>query len=305
MELKWLEDFLTLVESGNFSKAAARRNVTQPAFSRRIQRLEDWLDVRLVDRGKNPVRLLPNAVRFVPHVRQLVAQILELQNDIRQDEESRKRITIASQHTLTVTLFPQLLHALNEAQLGYAIRLRSVNRKAGEDLLRDGEADMLLCYDTPPDRVDLMLPGLERAELGRDRLVPVSTVGLNNGERYARHGPLAMLHLPKDSHLGSVIERECLRNLLERYAITVVCISAFTVGIKAMALAGMGAGWLPESLVRREIMQGQLLSLEDDLDTADLSIGLYRYPGPRIPETVPIWNLLTEWAARPRSSADP
>jgi LysR family transcriptional regulator, hypochlorite-specific transcription factor HypT len=35
MELKWVEDFLQLAETGSFSRAAELRYVTQPAFSRR------------------------------------------------------------------------------------------------------------------------------------------------------------------------------------------------------------------------------------------------------------------------------
>jgi Bacterial regulatory helix-turn-helix protein, lysR family len=36
MNLSWLDDFLTLAAIGNFSRAAAERHMTQPAFSRRI-----------------------------------------------------------------------------------------------------------------------------------------------------------------------------------------------------------------------------------------------------------------------------
>ena len=38
MNLSWLEDFQALAESGNFSRAAEQRHMTQPAFGRRIQR---------------------------------------------------------------------------------------------------------------------------------------------------------------------------------------------------------------------------------------------------------------------------
>lgn len=57
MNLSWLEDFLALAESGNFSRAAERRHMTQPAFSRRIRAFEDWLGVALFDRGSHPVTL--------------------------------------------------------------------------------------------------------------------------------------------------------------------------------------------------------------------------------------------------------
>lgn len=43
LELTWLEDCLALKETLNFSKASASRYVTQPAFSRRIQSLEEWV----------------------------------------------------------------------------------------------------------------------------------------------------------------------------------------------------------------------------------------------------------------------
>jgi DNA-binding transcriptional LysR family regulator len=47
MELKWLEDLLALLEEGSISRAAARRHVTQPAYSRRVRQLEQWLGVEL------------------------------------------------------------------------------------------------------------------------------------------------------------------------------------------------------------------------------------------------------------------
>ena len=297
MELKWLEDFLTLADCGSFSKGAERRNVTQPAFSRRIQKLERWLAVPLVDRSSYPVKLLPNAVQFVPEVRQMVARILELRSEIQREEEARHRITIATQHTLTLTVFPQLLHTLKEAQLDFSIRLRSVNRAAGADLMRDGAANMLLCYDTPADRVDQILPGLDRVVLGLDRLIPVSAPGTYAPETLIEGTHLAMLRLPRDSHLGSVVEHECLRDLLEKYTVTVACESAFTVGLKELAVAGMGFAWLPESLVEQEISDGRLVSLEVELGDANVSIALYRYASSWIEEVEPIWTQLREIGA--------
>ena len=59
MDIKWLEDFLALAETRNFSRAAAQRNVTQPAFSRRIRALESWLGNELFDRAAYPTALTP------------------------------------------------------------------------------------------------------------------------------------------------------------------------------------------------------------------------------------------------------
>ena len=57
MNLSWLEDFQALAESGNFSRAAEQRHMTQPAFSRRVRALEEWLGVALFDRSTQRVYL--------------------------------------------------------------------------------------------------------------------------------------------------------------------------------------------------------------------------------------------------------
>lgn len=59
METKWLEDFVSLAETRSFSRSAQLRHVTQPAFSRRIQSLEAWAGVALIDRSSYPTRLTP------------------------------------------------------------------------------------------------------------------------------------------------------------------------------------------------------------------------------------------------------
>ena len=52
LDLDWLEDFLALAESGNFSRAAKARNIAQPAFSRHIKSLEEWVGVDLFEIGR-------------------------------------------------------------------------------------------------------------------------------------------------------------------------------------------------------------------------------------------------------------
>ncbi|WP_215259914.1 hypochlorite stress DNA-binding transcriptional regulator HypT [Escherichia coli] len=55
IETKWLYDFLTLEKCRNFSQAAVSRNVSQPAFSRRIRALEQAIGVELFNRQMPPL----------------------------------------------------------------------------------------------------------------------------------------------------------------------------------------------------------------------------------------------------------
>ena len=66
MDIRWLGDFLDLAETNNFTRTADRRHITQPALSRRIQSLENWVGEPLIDRSTKPIRLTPAGVRFRP-----------------------------------------------------------------------------------------------------------------------------------------------------------------------------------------------------------------------------------------------
>ena len=57
MDTNWIEDFLCLADTRSFSRAAGKRHSSQPAFSRRIQSLESWLGIELVDRASSPLGL--------------------------------------------------------------------------------------------------------------------------------------------------------------------------------------------------------------------------------------------------------
>lgn len=77
MDTKWLEDFVSLAETRSFSRSAQLRHVTQSAFSRRIQSLEAWAGVELVDRSAYPTRLTPAGASFYVRAQEI---LLSLQN---------------------------------------------------------------------------------------------------------------------------------------------------------------------------------------------------------------------------------
>src|SRR6185437_2438220 len=57
LDMQWLEDVCALAETGSFSRAAEVRSIAQPAFSRHIRALEEWVGVELFDRSAHPTEL--------------------------------------------------------------------------------------------------------------------------------------------------------------------------------------------------------------------------------------------------------
>src|SRR6266853_303525 len=74
MELRHLRYFLAVGEALNFTKAAARLRVAQPALSRQIQDLEDEIGVDLLRRSSRGVTLTAEGKLFLEQVRDLLKQ---------------------------------------------------------------------------------------------------------------------------------------------------------------------------------------------------------------------------------------
>src|SRR5438552_8031446 len=83
MNLSWLDDFLALASSGNFSRAAEERHTTQPAFSRRIRALEEWLGADLFDRSTQPAKLTEVGEWFRGVADDLVQRVDRVQGEAR------------------------------------------------------------------------------------------------------------------------------------------------------------------------------------------------------------------------------
>lgn len=78
MDLKQLRSFLHVAETGSFSLAAIRLNVTQPALSRQIRLLEGDAGIALFIRTGRGVRLSEAGEKMVPHARSIAEKMERL-----------------------------------------------------------------------------------------------------------------------------------------------------------------------------------------------------------------------------------
>ncbi len=74
-DLNDLQAFRAVAELGNFSRAAEAVHISQPAFSRRIDKLEEALGVRLLDRTTRRVSLTAMGRDFAHKVRSLLDEL--------------------------------------------------------------------------------------------------------------------------------------------------------------------------------------------------------------------------------------
>lgn len=294
MKIEWIEDFLELIEAGTFSLAAERRHVTQPAFSRRIRQLEEWLGTDLIDRQSPRLALTPHAREYEPLLRDWLARLYALRNRMRTEALHGRRAVLTTQHTLTVSYLPRLLRHFRQHAPEARLQVRSSNRDDCIDDFQRRQADLMVCSELEGAPLMMDRSDIERLELGQEQLIPV-TAG-QGGKPL--HSPQAGLTLPligydRDSFLGSVLATPMF-DLQRHYDIELVCETAFTIGIKELALSGLGVGWLPHGLIEEELESGKLHSLLDWIGGPMLVVAGYRHTSQDIDAVDRLWSLMLD-----------
>lgn len=294
MELNWLEDFLALAASGNFSRAADSRNMTQPAFSRRIRALEDWVGAALFDRSAQPVTLTAAGRHFVPVAQETLRRLAQARDEAAAMATAGRSLTFAATHALSLTFFPGWLRGLEGGSDPAAIRLLSDSMQAGEEALLQGQCQFLLCHGHAAVANRLPADRFTYLNLASDDLVPVSAPAAKGGARFRLDapspGPLPHLAYSDASGMGRIVTA-----LLPRAtpALTPVFISPLAGVLQAMARDGRGLAWLPRSLIAADLEAGRLVRAGDADWIFAVEIRLYRPRDALAPAAEDFWQRLS------------
>ena len=277
MDTQWFDDVLVLLEERNLTRAAARRNITQPAFSRRIRSFEDWLGVEVLERGTNRVDISSALISNEAEIRGLVTRIRELRTQIVHFDPARSKISIAAQHAPIFSTFPDM--ALRAKQLLPAVtfRMRAGNLNDCATMFLRGDTSMLLCYEAENAGSLPFGPRIRRALWGVDYLVPVVGGALRytvKADNTIPENTPAVVY-PDNSYFGEVLSKARRAFATQTSSSNPVCETAFSSGIKELVLKGIGVGWLPYSMVHREIESGGLISLANHFGRQSLEVAIY------------------------------
>jgi DNA-binding transcriptional LysR family regulator len=293
MRLEWLEDILAVLESGSFIRAAEQRFLTQPAFSRRIKTIENYVGVELFDRSKKPIQLKNSVIDQQRNIRELVTGLRDLLYELkRQDRETHNQIVIASQHAITTSVAPSLIKKLSDSR-DISFRLRSANRDECYALLMTKQADLILIYQTENEQLPSQAGFLEQCELRQDLLIPVyATAELQKLEVDYAKGEIPVVVYPADVFLGKVVNQEIFPHMWSTTSIRKKAETALTLAALQLALAGVGVAWLPHSLASPELANGVLTELSDMLPSCKLSIVAIRLEDPKSPVKDFVWQVV-------------
>ena len=264
MDTKWLEDFVSLAETRSFSRSAQLRHVTQPAFSRRIQALEAWAGIDLVDRSSYPTRLTPAGETFHHQALEMLGDLQATRNLMRSHQASgQDMIEFAVPHTLAFTFFPHWLTDLRPSFGALKTRLTALNVHDAVLRLTEGGCDLLIAYHHPSQPLQLSPDRYEMLSLGHETLAPYAKAGADGLPLFSLPGKpqerVPFLGFASGAYMARLVE-VIVKQATEPLHLESIYETDMAEGLKAMALEGHGLAFLPHSSVRKELKAKRLVA---------------------------------------------
>lgn len=299
MDAAWLEDFLALVDLGHFSRAAEQRCITQPAFSRRVRALEEWVGTPLFNRDLLPVTLTAAGERFRPVAEETLRRLYLGREDAREAGRlAAATVRIASTQTLSVSFFPNWVRTIEGFErIQATINLTAAHMAACEQMMLRGEAQFLLCHDHPTTTHMLASEQFRSVHLGTDMLLPVSAPRPDGaGPLFVVPGPpdtaVPLLTYTGESGLGRILASA---QAIERSGTSVKPIfsSHLTSVLVVMARDGHGLAWAPLSIVADDLERGRLVRAAEPGSDIPVEIRLYRPRARQSPAAERLWSLVS------------
>jgi DNA-binding transcriptional LysR family regulator len=125
LEVRHLRYFLAVADAGNFSRAAERLHLAQPALSQTVRRVEHTLGVRLFDRHPHGARLTADGEALVAASRRAVAALDEVRTEARRRRDGYTTVLrIGFLANAANELTPALLGAFRAAHPDVEVRVR-------------------------------------------------------------------------------------------------------------------------------------------------------------------------------------
>ncbi len=250
MDVRQLRYFLSIVEAGSISRAAAELRVAQPALSQHVANLETELGARLLVRSQRGVQPTECGQRLVEHARLILGQIGGAIEDIRSyGRAPTGEVTLGLSAGMAVLIAAPLLATVRARYPGIVLRI--VDGLSGTLLewAQKGRVDLSLTFDID-EKAGVAVAPILREE------IELVTVGGVASPVAPRELARQRLILPSRPHR--------LRLLVERYARSVGVELRVDYEIDAMAAiltlvkSRLGCSLLPFIAAADDLRRGEL-----------------------------------------------
>lgn len=260
MELKYLQTFMQIVETGSFSKAALKQGYTQSTVSFQIKQLEEELNCRLFDRiGKN-IQLTSKGELLIKHVTNLNHDLSNLLQDFSQAEETTGQVHMFSSDSICEKMMMLNYQDFYTRHPGIKLIFSTGDTVDLLKVLDKNEADVIFTLDSHIFNSDYVI--------AKESPVQMYFVCNKNHPLSSRKHLLIqdLMEYPFLLTEKGMSYRKLLDNYLAEMSIELdpVLETGRTDIIVKCLKGGNAIGFLPEFVVKSYIEKGELVSLDMD-----------------------------------------
>src|SRR6185369_13262035 len=138
-----IQAFVVIAELGGFNKAAEHLHVTQTALTRRVQKLESYLGLKLLDRTTRYVELTAVGRDFLPQARAIVGEMTAAVGRLKDmSKNARGNFTLACVPTMAAQILPKLMRECANSYPRNRIRLLDATSYEVRDAVLNSQAEL-------------------------------------------------------------------------------------------------------------------------------------------------------------------
>ncbi|HJU31216.1 MAG TPA: LysR substrate-binding domain-containing protein [Hyphomicrobiaceae bacterium] len=143
IDIGLLRAFVTVVETGSVTEAAALLNLTQAAVSQQLKRLEDLFAAELFERHHKRLTLKPNGERLIAHAQRLITLNDEVWGAMSAPAYAGE-VRLGVPHDIVGPYLPPILKRFDKAWPRVRVTLKCTTTPQLLDALRHGTIDLTL-----------------------------------------------------------------------------------------------------------------------------------------------------------------
>lgn len=147
MEIKYLNTFKAILETGSFQKAAERLNYAQSTITLQMQLLEQELSVKLFEKIGRKMKLTQAGKELIPYVDNVIEAVQQMENYGKDSQELTGSLRIAIPETLLTYQMPQILKQFRQRAPNIKLSIQSSNCYDIRAQVMNGTVDIGVHYE--------------------------------------------------------------------------------------------------------------------------------------------------------------
>lgn len=247
-----LQAVCTIAEYGSFMAASLTLNVSQPALTRTVQRVEQAVGLELFRRTTRRIEITPAGQEFIALANRILADLRISFTNMREiSDEQRGQVIVSSVMSVAYTQLPRIVARYRQSRARIEIQLREGVHGTVLDDVRSGVADLGVTYvDEVPGEISAIPLATEVFHAVMPKGHALSSkpgITLDELSRYA------MVSLPKEAQTRRLLDGlAAASGLVLQHAVTV---NQFATVMQCVH-AGVGLAIVPGGAVPAALSAG-------------------------------------------------